>query len=240
MSKYIDISGQKFGRLTVLKRVENTKDGKAQWLCRCDCGNTSIVTGKCLRNGHTKSCGCYNKEITSKHSLKDLIGLRFGRLTVINRADDYISPKRGKHHVRWNCLCDCGANTIVESNMLTRGRTKSCGCLRKDVLKEVATTHGGRRDRLYRTWANIKNRCYNMSSADYKYYGGRGIQMCDEWRSDYATFKEWAYQTGYDENAQWGKCTIDRIDVNGNYEPLNCRWVDMKVQSRNRRNVTNK
>ena len=88
--------------------------------------------------------------------------------------------------------------------------------------------------------ANMKNRCYNNGSADYKYYGGRGIKICDEWLGDYRIFKEWALTHGYDEDAERGTCTIDRIDVNGDYEPDNCRWVSMSIQCQNRRNVINK
>lgn len=86
----------------------------------------------------------------------------------------------------------------------------------------------------------MNNRCYNESADDYKYYGGRGIKICDAWRHNYPAFKKWALENGYDDKAAFGKCTIDRIDVNGDYEPSNCRWVDMKTQSNNRRNVKNK
>lgn len=238
MGNPVDLTGMKFNRLTVLNRAENSKDGRSRWLCKCDCGNERIVLGKSLKNGHTQSCGCLNKEITSRNSFIDRTGERFGRLVVVSRADDYIS-KNGKHHVRWNCVCDCGNATVVDVTQLVGGKTKSCGCLRQEKLSQGNPKHGGRYDRLYKVYHNMKNRCYNESSSDYKYYGGRGISVCDEWLNNYTAFKEWAYNNGYDDAAKKGECTIDRINVNGNYEPSNCRWVDMGTQSRNRRNVNN-
>ena len=209
------------------------------WLCRCECGNERIVLGKSLRNGHTSSCGCLNKEINSNRSLIDHTGERFGRLTVLRRADDYISPN-GKHHVMWLCLCDCGNTKSVDVVQLVSGKTKSCGCLHSDIVSNQKTIHGGCKDRLYKVYHNMKNRCYNENSDDYKYYGGRGITICDEWLDSYLAFKDWALSHGYDESAHRGECTIDRINVDGNYCPDNCRWVDMATQSRNRRNVVNK
>lgn len=88
--------------------------------------------------------------------------------------------------------------------------------------------------RLYNVWKNMKVRCNNPHSKEYKYYGERGICVCDEW-NDFREFQKWAYANGYDENAKRGECTLDRIDVNKNYEPSNCRWVNMKVQCNNRR-----
>lgn len=129
----IDITGQKFGRLTVLSRSANSKDGRAMWRCLCDCGNETIVSGKVLRNGHTKSCGCLNKEITSKRFTIDRVGLTYGKLTVISRADDYLSPN-GRKHTMWLCQCECGNTTIVDSCQLVTGKTKSCGCLREENL----------------------------------------------------------------------------------------------------------
>jgi len=231
----IDLTGQKFGRFTVISRAENNKDGRAMWLCRCECGNERIVMGKCLRNGHTKSCGCLNKDIVSQHSLINRVGERFGRLVVEARADDYIA-NNGSKHVMWRCRCDCGNETIVDVCQLTSGKTKSCGCLRSEGGH---TTHGGRYDRLYKVFSNMNNRCYNPHSNDYKYYGGRGIKVCDEWLHNYAAFRDWALSNGYDANASRGECTIDRIDVDGDYSPANCRWVPMSIQSQNRRNVIN-
>ena len=239
MGNPIDLTGQRFGRFFVIKRVQNNKDGRAMWLCRCDCGNERVVPGKSLRNGHTQSCGCLNKERISEASLIDHTEERFGMLTVLSRSDDYVAPN-GKRHVTWRCRCDCGKETIVDACMLVTGRTKSCGCLVAESARSRFTTHGGRKDRLYKTFANMKNRCYNENSTDYMYYGARGIKLCDEWLNDYSAFKKWAYENGYDDKAKHGECTIDRIDVNGNYEPSNCRWVSMSVQSKNRRNVINK
>lgn len=239
MGNPVDLTGMRFNRLTVLGRAESGKDGRARWLCKCDCGNERIVLGKSLRNGHTQSCGCLNKDRTSESSFIDRTGERFGRLTVLERSDDYIA-NNGKHHVRWKCICDCGNTTVVDVTQLVGNRTKSCGCLHKELLDQGNYKHGGRSDRLYKVYYNMKNRCYNENSGDYKYYGGRGITICEEWLNSYLTFKEWAYANGYDDAAEKGKCTIDRIDVDGNYDPSNCRWVDMSTQSRNRRNVKNK
>lgn len=239
MIKNRNLTGQTFGRLTVLYELPHNKDNRRVWMCACTCGEQKQVLEKSLLSGHTKSCGCLAKEINSKRSLVDLTGVRFGRLVVKDRDNDYISPT-GKHHVKWLCQCDCGNEISVDVCQLNSGKTKSCGCLKNEVCERGNVTHGGRYDRLYKVWSNMKNRCYNKNSADYKYYGARGISLCDEWRNDYQSFKNWAYSAGYDDNAQKGKCTIDRIDVNGNYEPGNCRWVDMSIQAANRRCVKNK
>ena len=164
-------------------------------------------------------------------SFKDITGQRFGRLTVIERVEN------DKHNqARWKCLCECGNYTVAVTSELNRGNVRSCGCLSREISKKVNFKHGFKYTRLYEIWGSMKKRCYNPNSPNYKYYGAKGIKICDEWKNDFKSFHDWAFANGYDENAEYMKCTIDRIDVNGNYEPSNCRWVDVKTQERNRGN----
>ena len=155
---------------------------------------------------------------------ENLIGQKFGRLTVIQKAE--------KGRERYVCQCECG-NTI----MLVRCRLpkyKSCGCYEKENLKIISksSTHGMTNTRLYGIWCGMKDRCYNSNIENYYCYGGRGITVCDEWRHSFETFFEWAMNNGYKDDL-----SIDRINVNGNYEPSNCHWVTMIEQKRNKRNT---
>lgn len=164
----------------------------------------------------------------------DLTGQRFNRLTVVEQVESYVSPI-GNKQSRWLCQCDCGNTVICTTGNLKKGDCQSCGCLGKEHRTLAITTHGHRHSRLYGVWCNMKNRCYNPNVKCFKYYGGRGITVCDDWKSDFQKFYDWAMNNGYDAEAPYGACTLDRIDVDGNYEPNNCRWADAKTQANNTR-----
>lgn len=162
-------------------------------------------------------------------SFIDLTGKKFGRLTVLNRAEN--GRTANKPVVRWKCICECGNRLITEGNSLRRGRTKSCGCLnqvsRLKNLKRV--THGGSQTRLYHIWAHMKQRCSNPNVERYPLYGGRGIKVCESWNKSFSAFRDWALSNGYSDSL-----TLDRINVDGDYEPKNCRWATMKQQQNNK------
>lgn len=170
MSKFIDITGNKYNKLTVIRRVKSNIKGLPRWLCQCECGNYTEVNGNNLKNGAVKSCGCL---------LKD--------------------PENAKHF----------------------GEPRK----KEKTLEEV---------RLYRIFRGMITRCENKNNPAYKNYGARGIKICNEWRNSFLSFYQWAINNGYKLGL-----TIERINVNKDYEPLNCKWISRRQQNFNKRNSYN-
>lgn len=155
----------------------------------------------------------------------EMTGKRFGRLTVVKESH------RGQRYERfWECVCDCGNTKVINGSSLRHGITKSCGCLSKELASKRSRTHGMTRTKLFNTWQHMRRRCQSKSVPSYSRYGGRGISVCKEWDESFIAFRDWAMANGYRDDL-----SIDRIDVNGNYEPSNCRWATMEEQSLNKR-----
>lgn len=218
MGKYADLTGKRSGKLVAIEPTEEREvRGSVIWKCKCDCGKTCFVSTKRFRK--VKSCGCLIK----KH---DLTGQRFGFLTVLYKSD------KDTKNIYWHCKCDCGNEKDTAAHSLISGMTKSCGCYHNKVLSDISTTHGLSKTRICRIYYSMKNRCYNPNNRSYANYGGRGIGICQEWlgESGVESFIKWSISHGYEDGL-----TIDRINVDKDYSPRNCRWVTKAEQTNNTR-----
>ena len=216
-----NLSGKRFGKLVALRQVEPPAGTtKTYFECQCDCGALRSYPGTRLKRGMVESCG---KKPCKKTRLIDLTGQRFGRLVVVQR--------QGVNHrqqVLWECLCDCGVTTVIVSPR--RGYSRSCGCLRREVVGKNSTTHGHFKGNnagspTYRSYVAAKNRCTNPQSKDWPNYGGRGIKFL------FYSFPQWLKELGERPDGT----TVDRIDNDGNYEPGNVRWATAETQVRGRK-----
>lgn len=157
--------------------------------------------------------------------MKNIIGKKFGRLTVLKFHHNSGKPR---YENFFECKCECGNLKVCSMQNLISGNTQSCGCIKKEQTIQMFTKHGKRHTRLYRIWLNMKNRCNNKKSKCFYYYGGKGIKIYDEWLNDFMSFYNWSMSHGYRDDL-----TIDRIDNNKDYCPENCRWVTYLQQGRN-------
>ena len=158
---------------------------------------------------------------------KNLVGQQFGYLTVIREDKDNFK----KDHIYWECKCTCGKRRSLQTYQLTSGKVTSCGCMNPRNLKHQSIMN---RKRLYTIYSSMLQRCYSSKSISYKYYGLKGITVCDEWKNSFDAFAEWAKNNGYNDSL-----SIERRDNSKNYCPENCCWIPLKDQSKNKSTSVN-
>lgn len=228
MTKIKDLIGKRFGKLLVIGKADpyiGKNYTKPQVLCQCDCGNTLSVRKASLTSGNTTSCS-YSCGISDKgaHNLVDLVGKTYGRLQVLSRL-----ANTNTGQTQWLCLCTCGNTTEVSGVSLTKGGTKSCGCLRVDTIRKIRLTHGDSGSPEHITWGNMIQRCTNSKAPEFKFYGGKGVLVCGRWRKYENFLEDMGRKPSKDHS-------IDRKEVTGDYCKDNCRWATKLDQASNKSN----
>lgn len=221
--KNVAQAGDRFGLLTVIEPPKMAGDYKTKVIC--DCGKQKDVSIYSLVKGHTQSCGCLQKKRAAQANFKPIVeGARYGRLVVLRD----LGVIDGHHRAEF--ACDCGAVAVIPIPGVRAFSTQSCGCLQRERASEANKTHGHSKNSLtYRVWLNMFKRCRKESHPQYKDYGGRGITVCPRWER----FENFLKDMG---EAPVGG-SIERVNVNGNYELANCIWLDKRKQAINRRVV---
>ncbi len=224
-----DLTGQIFGRLTVVSRVE--APGQTYWNCRCECGQEVVRSALHILAGNTRSCGCLRKELTqTMHKLRrqppSPVGEIWGRFTVL----EVLRPPTKKAESPWLCRCECGVEKVIpKPSSIKSGSIVSCGCFRIERIRETMAKKKFVTPDLLRArtvWNHMHYRCSSPNYPSYHRYGGRGIRVCERW-GEFANFLE---DMGFPPKA----LSLDRVDNNGDYCPENCEWRTHTEQSRNR------
>lgn len=214
--------GKKYGRLTVL-RVYSEGVGKnttTYCVCKCDCGNETTVNLQNLKRGASQSCGCIKRFDFEQFKKKKFE--QFDVVSLINKKKKTVL-----------CKCNCGNFfTCFAYDLTSKKPIKNCGHCGKQIAYPIKAFRERKHTRIEQIYWNMIQRCYNKNNPNYKNYGGRGIKICDEWRSSIHCFQDWAFSHGYNENL-----TIERIDVNGNYCQENCTWIPRSEQQKNKRAI---
>jgi hypothetical protein len=210
--------GQKFGDLEVIEIIK--QNSRIFCICKCKCGGTSKTRSDGLLNGRVTTCGCRGN---------NLIGRCFGKLTVEKEVLDCERREIQKRRI-WRCICECGNYKDVSSRELLIGDTNSCGCLagRKPIHGHRSRLGEKSQSKSYTAWCNMKARCLNETNGMYKNYGGRGIKICDQWLESFPIFLA---DMGEPTDQRY---SLERLDVNGNYEPDNVVWASSFVQAMNK------